>query len=313
MSDIFQSGFDNIGARAVAEAQARADKYNQELTKREMLSQTEESLGGVKLFTSGRQIGENIVKNSKLKPYIKQQVKKLLKKKGDDVPEEDEAQEEGVPELPEAPIQLNPIGDIEPEVEETAEPAVEDLSLGSKLFDNQGLSRFGRIAKLRKARSLKNGMSEDEANEDMNNFIQQRQDVYNAQKARTINNAEEEERNAQEASQAEENESNEANAIDKARSNPVDEADKVLKDNEEDADADVGADAEKVVAKTAGEGEEISGLETFSSVLDEIPGLDILGLALGGAGLIGGLVKKAPKAIVPTIQSYSGASNQVGI
>ncbi len=156
-------------------------------------------------------------------------------------------------------------------------------------------------------------MSEDEANEDMNNFIQQRQDVYNAQKARTINNAEEEERNAQEASQAEENESNEANAIDKARSNPVDEADKVLKDNEEDADADVGADAEKVVAKTAGEGEEISGLETFSSVLDEIPGLDILGLALGGAGLIGGLVKKAPKAIVPTIQSYSGASNQVGI
>ncbi len=81
MSDIFQSGFDNIGARAVAEAQARADKYNQELTKREMLSQTEESLGGVKLFTSGRQIGENIVKNSKLKPYIKQQVKKLLKKK----------------------------------------------------------------------------------------------------------------------------------------------------------------------------------------------------------------------------------------
>ena len=305
MSDVFQSGFDNIGARATAEAQARADKYNQELTKKEMTSQTEESLGGVKLFTSGRELGQKVIQNSKLKPYIKQQVKKLFKKKGDDIPDDDEETQEAS--VPEEPIQLEPIGDVVGD-----EPEVADVSLGSKLFDNPGLSRFGKIAKLRRAKSIKNGMSEDDADEDMNNFIQQRQDIYNAQKARTINNAEEAERSAQEESQAGANESNEANAILKARNNPVDDADEVLKTTDEGADE--GADVAKVAAKTAaGEGEEITGLETFSSVLDSIPGLDIIGAALGIGGLVAGFAKKPPKVIAPTIQSYSGASNQVGV
>ena len=87
-ANIFQSGFQNIGARALAQATDEANKYNQELTKKEMISQTEESLGGVKLFTSGRELGSQILKNSKLKPYLKQQAKKLFKKAKPDEPDE---------------------------------------------------------------------------------------------------------------------------------------------------------------------------------------------------------------------------------
>ena len=54
MSAVFQSGYSNLGQRALAKAKEQSDKYQQELTKKEMVSQTEESLGGIKLFTSGR-------------------------------------------------------------------------------------------------------------------------------------------------------------------------------------------------------------------------------------------------------------------
>ena len=60
------------------------------------------------------------------------------------------------------------------------------------------------------------------------------------------------------------------------------------------------------------EGTEITGMEAFASVLDAIPGLDIIGAALGASGLIAGFAKKPPHAIATVAPAYSGASNQVG-
>ena len=317
MSDIFQSGFSNIGARAIQQAKDKADTYQQELTKKEMISQTEESLGGIKLFTSGRELGSKIL-SSKLKPYLKQQAKKLLKKAKPDEPDEPDT-EPPTTEPPntaptagaEEPIQLEPIG----EVAEETQPVVQDLSLGKSLYTTKGLERFGRIAKARKARNIEKGMSEEDADDDMNAFIQQRQSIYNSQKARANNNAEEQESDAQESSQAETNAANEAKAATKAKptgSSKPDENEPKPEPEDDDVE-DLGeAGGKGLAGEGAVEGTEITGMEAFASVLDAIPGLDIIGAALGASGLIAGFAKKPPHAIATVAPAYSGASNQVG-
>ena len=306
MSDIFQSGFSNIGARAIQQAKEKADTYQQELTKKEMISQTEESLGGIKLFTSGRELGSKIL-SSKLKPYLKQQAKKLLKKAKPDEPDEPDT-EPPTTEPPntaptagaEEPIQLEPIG----EVAEETEPVVQDLSLGKSLYTTKGLERFGRIAKARKARNIEKGMSEEDADDDMNAFIQQRQSIYNSQKARANNNVEEQETDAQES----------AKAATKAKPTGSSKPDENEPKPEDDDDVeDLGeAGGKGLAGEGAVEGTEITGMEAFASVLDAIPGLDIIGAALGASGLIAGFAKKPPHAIATVAPAYSGASNQVG-
>tara|TARA_R110002126_G_scaffold51499_2_gene140764 strand:- start:3599 stop:4552 length:954 start_codon:yes stop_codon:yes gene_type:complete len=316
MSDIFQSGFSNIGARAIQQAKEKADTYQQELTKKEMISQTEESLGGIKLFTSGRELGSKIL-SSKLKPYLKQQAKKLLKKAKPDEPDEPDT-EPPTTEPPntaptagaEEPIQLEPIG----EVAEETQPVVQDLSLGKSLYTTKGLERFGRIAKARKARNIEKGMSEEDADDDMNAFIQQRQSIYNSQKARANNNVEEQETDAQESAKAEENAANEAKAATKAKPTGSSKPDENEPKPEDDDDVeDLGeAGGKGLAGEGAVEGTEITGMEAFASVLDAIPGLDIIGAALGASGLIAGFTKKPPHAIATVAPAYSGASNQVG-
>ena len=76
MSAVFQSGYSNLGQRALERATDAANKYNQKLKKKEMVSQTEESLGGIKAFTSGRELFKSIGEKSKLKPYLKQEADK---------------------------------------------------------------------------------------------------------------------------------------------------------------------------------------------------------------------------------------------
>lgn len=324
MSDIFQSGFSNIGSRAIQQAKDKADTYQQELTKKEMISQTEESLGGIKLFTSGRELGGKILNESKLKPYLKQQAKKLLKRAKPDEPDTTEppTTEPPTTEPPntaptagaEEPIQLEPIG----EMAEETEPVVQDLSLGKSLYTTKGLERFGRIAKARRARNIEKGMSEDDADDDMNAFIQQRQSIYNSQKARANNNAEEQESDAQESSQAETNAANDAKAATKAKPNGSSKADEnePKPEPEDDDEEDLGEAGGKLAGQGAGEGAvegtEITGMEAFASVLDAIPGLDLIGAALGIGGLAAGFAKKPPHAIATVAPAYSGASNQVG-
>tara|TARA_R110002167_G_scaffold143650_3_gene333211 strand:+ start:868 stop:1812 length:945 start_codon:yes stop_codon:yes gene_type:complete len=313
MSDIFQSGFSNIGARAIQQAKEKADTYQQELTKKEMISQTEESLGGIKLFTSGRELGSKIL-SSKLKPYLKQQAKKLLKKAKPDEPDTEPPTTEPPNTAPtagaEEPIQLEPIG----EVAEETQPVVQDLSLGKSLYTTKGLERFGRIAKARKARNIEKGMSEEDADDDMNAFIQQRQSIYNSQKARANNNVEEQETDAQESAKAEENAANEAKAATKAKPTGSSKPDENEPKPEDDDDVeDLGeAGGKGLAGEGAVEGTEITGMEAFASVLDAIPGLDIIGAALGASGLIAGFTKKPPHAIATVAPAYSGASNQVG-
>ena len=320
MSDIFQSGFSNIGARAIQQAKEKADTYQQELTKKEMISQTEESLGGIKLFTSGRELGSKIL-SSKLKPYLKQQAKKLLKKAKPDEPDEPDTEppttEPPTTEPPntaptagaEEPIQLEPIG----EVAEETQPVVQDLSLGKSLYTTKGLERFGRIAKARKARNIEKGMSEEDADDDMNAFIQQRQSIYNSQKARANNNVEEQETDAQESSQAETNAANDAKAATKAKPTGSSKPDENEPKPEDDDVEDLGeAGGKGLAGEGAVEGTEITGMEAFASVLDAIPGLDIIGAALGASGLIAGFTKKPPHTIATVAPAYSGASNQVG-
>ena len=305
MSNIFQSGFSNIGARATAQAKATADKYNQELQKREMVSQTEESLGGVKLFTSGRELGSKIINDSKLKPYLKQQVKKLFKKDaGDDTGDSTGATGTttgaessgatgtgaGAGAGADDTIQMGEIGDLDSSITSNAasatEPQLADVSESS--------------AKFQEARATEQNFGRSEA-EQYDSWDTPSADApepppsYNQAVGKANATPEDDEANPSPNNQAE----------------PKPEEDE---DEDEDADSDLAdvADTEKI-ASGVEDTAEIGGLEAVGSVLDAIPGLDIIGAALGAAGLIAGFTKKPPHAITQAVQSYSGASNQVGV
>ena len=157
-------------------------------------------------------------------------------------------------------------------------------------------------------------MSEEDADDDMNAFIQQRQSIYNSQKARANNNVEEQETDAQESAKAEENAANEAKAATKAKPTGSSKPDENEPKPEDDDDVeDLGeAGGKGLAGEGAVEGTEITGMEAFASVLDAIPGLDIIGAALGASGLIAGFTKKPPHTIATVAPAYSGASNQVG-
>ena len=300
MSAVFQSGVSNLGARAIEKATKEADAYNQKLQKREMVSQTEESLGGVKLFTSGRELGSKILEESKLKPYLKQQAEKAFGK----------AKEAGTKAIKKA---IDPAEDAEAAAEEVTEdvtPIVPEIKAARNIsndFSDARLARFGRLAKLRKARKIQQGMSEEEAEEDQNAYIQQR--VQSIMRKDNLNNqAEQQANDANEAAQAEAKSATEARAALKARSAAKAPA-------EEGGDAVGGQEAAEGAAKAAAEGEEITGTEALSSVLDVIPGLDIIGAALGIGGLAAGFGKKAPNRMAgnPNMRSNASYSQQLGI
>jgi len=307
MSAVFQSGISNLGSRAVAKATKEADAYNQKLQKREMVSQTEESLGGLKLFTSGRELGAKIIEKSKIKPYLKQQAEKAFGK----------AKEAGTKAIKKATDAADEAGDdaeaAASEVTEDVTPIVPELKLARNVsndFSDARLARFGRLAKLRKARKIQQGMSEEEAEEDQNAYIQQR--VTSIMRKDNLNNqAEQQANDANEAAQSEAKAAADARAALKARS-----AAKVTEEEGGDeAGAEGGEEAASAAAKAAAEGEEISGSEVLSSILDVIPGLDVIGAALGIGGLAAGFAKKAPNRMTgnPNMRSNASYSQQLGI
>ncbi len=291
MSNVFNENISNLGSAAVERATVERNKYNQELTKKEMISQTEESLGGIKLFTSGRELGAKLLKDSKLKPYLKQQFNKALGK----------AKNSG--RRPPAPENKVP----EPE-DELIKPELKEVSKVTNDISDERLARIGRIAKVRKQRKIDKGMSEEDAEADQNVYIQGRVDQIMS-KDRLNNSLE------KSANEANENAVSEFNAATEARANL--KAAAVDKDqqakgkgkgdgDEEDADADAAGEG------AAEEGAEITGTEAAASVLDAIPGLDVLGLALGIGGLAAGFGKKPPHEMTTPI-NQSSYSSQLGL
>jgi len=288
MSNVFNENISNLGSAAVERATNERNKYNQELTKKEMISQTEESLGGIKLFTSGRELGAKLLKDSKLKPYLKQQFNKALGK-AKNSGRRPTAPENKVPE-PEDEL-------IKPELK-VAKKATNDIS-------DERLARIGRIAKVRKQRKIDKGMSEEDAEADQNVYIQGRVDQI-ISKDRLNNSIEKVNNEANENAVSEFNAATEARANLKASAVDKDQQAKAKGKGEGDEEGDVAGE------EGAEEGAEITGTEAAASVLDAIPGLDVLGLALGIGGLAAGFGKKPPQQITDPINQNS-YSSQLGL
>jgi len=288
MSNVFNENISNLGSAAVERATEERNKYNQELTKKEMISQTEESLGGIKLFTSGRELGAKLLKDSKLKPYLKQQFDKAMGK----------ARNSGKnPPKPENKVP-------EPE-DELIKPELQEASKVTNDFSDERLARIGRIAERRKGRKIQQGMSEEDAEADQNVFIQGRVDQIISKDR--LNNSIEKVNN-----EANENATSQFQADTEARANlkaAAIDKEQQAKTKGEGGDEDADVAGEEGAAE---EGAEITGTEAAASVLDAIPGLDILGLGLGIGGLAAGFGKKPPQEITGPVNQNS-YSNQLGL
>jgi len=279
MSNVFSNNISALGTAAVQKAEVARNKYNQELQKREMVSQTEESLGGIKLFTSGRELGAKILKESKIKDYVKQKLgvkpKPKPKPKGKGKPKGEEGGDEGAGD---DTIQMGEIGQVEPDIVPAVKVAARSVS--NDISDAR-LARFGRVAKMRKARKIQKGMSEEDAEADSDLYI--RNQVERFQSKQNLNRDFKKSANDQNA--ANEQAQAEAQAETEARAN--------LK-----AAAGAGADAA-----------DITGVEAIGSVLDAIPGLDLIGAALGVGGLVAGFTKKPPHEIINQMTRGDGSNS----
>ncbi len=296
MSNVFNESLSNLGSAALEKATQERNKYNQELTKKEMISQTEESLGGIKLFTSGRELGAKILKESKIKPYLKQQIDKALGK----------AKKPTRPTKPTKPTETTT---GEEELGDLIKPEIKiPLRVQNDISDER-LARIGRIAKTRKARKIEKGMSEEDAEADSNNFIQGEVDrIMNKNKLN--NSLEKSTQEANDQAQAEFKAATEARANLKAAGKDKPTTKGKGKGGE---DEELGAGDEEAAAG-AEEGAEISGVEAIGSVLDAIPGLDLIGAALGIGGLAAGFTKKPPQEIMGQMtRGQNSYSSQIGL
>ena len=290
MSNVFNQNISNLASAGVEKATQQRNKYNQELTKREMISQTEESLGGIKLFTSGRELGSKILKDSKLKDYARQQIDKALGKAKTAKPTKPTKPTE--PSTEEADLPDIPLPEIR-----TARSVTNDIS-------DARLNRIGRIAQNKKQSKIDRGMSEEDAEADRLNYIQGRVDGM-AAKEKLNNNLQSSNDAINEEAQSQFSAATEARANLKAAGK--DKAQAKGKGKGDGDEEEVGGE------EAAGEeGAEITGTEAAASVLDAIPGLDLLGASLGIAGLVAGFGKKPPKQISAPV-SQSSYSSQIGL
>lgn len=288
MSNVFNQNISNLANAGVEKATQERNKYNQELTKKEMISQTEESLGGIKLFTSGRELGAKILKDSKIKDYAKQQINKAFKKAKNPAPEQTEPPA-GAPaeaDLPDIPL---------PEIR-TARSVSNDVS-------DARLARIGRIAQNKKQSKIDRGMSEEDAEADRLNFIQGRVDNMVARE--NLNNNLQSSNDAiNEEAQSQFQAATEARANLKAAGKDKAQPKRKGKGGEEDGDEEAVAGGEDAA--------DITGTEAAASVLDAIPGLDLLGVALGIGGLAAGFGKKPPQQTTDP-RNQASYSSQIGL
>ena len=314
MSNVFSNNISALGTAAVQKAEVARNKYNQELQKREMVSQTEESLGGIKLFTSGRELGAKILKDSKIKDYVRQKLggkpKPKPKPKGKEKPKGEEGGEEGAGDegAGDSVIQMGEIGQVEPDIVPAVKVAARSVS--NDISDAR-LARIGRIAKTRKIRKIQKGMSEDDAEADSDLYI--RNQVERLQSKQNLNRdfkkSADDQNAANEQAQAEAQAETEARANLKAAAQNKAKVKGKGKKGDADEEEDAAGGDEEAAAGAGEDAADITGIEAFSSVLDAIPGLDLIGAALGVGGLVAGFTKKPPHEIVNQMTRGDGSNS----
>lgn len=307
MSNVFSNNISALGTAAVQKAEVARNKYNQELQKREMVSQTEESLGGIKLFTSGRELGAKILKDSKIKDYVRQKlgVKPKPKPKPKGKPKGEEGGEEGAGD---DVIQMGEIGQVQPDVVPAVKVAARSVS--NDISDAR-LSRIGRMARTRKETKIRNGMSEEDAEADSDLFIKNRVETMQAKQNlnRNLKKSADDQNIANEQAQAQAQAETEARANLKAAAQNKAKVKGKGKKGDADEEEDAAGGDEEAVAGAGTDVADITGVEAIGSVLDAIPGLDLIGAALGVGGLVAGFTKKPPHEIVNQMTRGDGSNS----
>jgi len=309
MSNVFSNNISALGTAAVQKAEVARNKYNQELQKREMVSQTEESLGGIKLFTSGRELGAKILKESKIKDYVKQKLgvkpKPKPKPKGKGKPKGEEGGEEGAGD---DVIQMGEIGQVEPDIVPAVKVAARSVS--NDISDAR-LARFGRVAKMRKARKIQKGMSEEDAEADSDLYIRNQVERFQSKQNlnRDFKKSANDQNAANEQAQAEAQAETEARANLKAAAQNKAKVKGKGKKGDADEEEDAAGGDEEAAAGAGADAADITGVEAIGSVLDAIPGLDLIGAALGVGGLVAGFTKKPPHEIINQMTRGDGSNS----
>ena len=204
-------------------------------------------------------------------------------------------------------------------------------AIAPALKTDYNLERFARVASARRARNVEKGMSEDDADEDYFNFIEQKRTIYNGKQAL-------QQQAKQRAEQAAEQEAQEAQnaggttALDEtglqadAAAVSITNADAVVAGGTaaageaasaalaaEKAAAELAAKkaAEKLALKAAGRvGGEVGGDEEVGGLLDSTGILAPIGVLVGLAGLA--IAARDAKKLMPQEKASQQLGDQIG-
>ena len=218
---------------------------------------------------------------------------------------------------------------------ENASAAAARNTIAPALRTDYNLARFGRIAAARRARNIEKGMNEDDADEDMNAFIQQKQNIYNGKLAIQQQAKQLAEKNAQLAEQEAQQEAQQAGgtagldetglqadaaAVSVTNADAVvaggsaaagDAAAAAIAAEKAAAEAAAKAAAKKLALKVAGRvGKEVGGDEEVGGLLDETGILAPLGVLVGLAGLA--IAARDAKKLMPQEKASENLGDQIG-
>ena len=218
---------------------------------------------------------------------------------------------------------------------ENASAAAAKEAIAPALKSDYNLERFARVAASRRARNVEKGMSEDDADEDYFNFIEQKRNIYNGKQALQQQAKQRAEQAAEQEAQQAEQEAQQAGgttALDEtglqadASVVSVTNADAVVAGGSaaasdaaaaaiaaEKAAAEAAAKeaAKKLALKAAGRvGKEVGGDEEVGGLLDETGILAPLGVLIGLGGLA--LAARDAKKLMPQQKQSQNLGDQIG-
>ena len=218
---------------------------------------------------------------------------------------------------------------------ENATAAAAREAIAPALKTDYNLERFARIANMRRAGNIEKGMSEEDADGDYFNFIEQKRNIYNGKQALQQQAKQRAEQAAEQEAQNAEQEAQNAGgttALDEsglqadASVVSITNADAVVAGGSaaageaataalaaEKAAAELAAKklAEKLALKTAGKDlAEVGGDEEVGSLLDSTGILAPLGVLVGLAGL--GIAARDAKKLMPQQKQSENLGDQIG-
>ncbi len=164
---------------------------------------------------------------------------------------------------------------------------------------------------MRKARKIQKGMSEEDAEADSDLYIRNQVERFQSKQNlnRDFKKSANDQNAANEQAQAEAQAETEAKANLKAAAQNKAKAKGKGKKGDADEEEDAAGGDEEAAAGAGEDAADITGIEAFSSVLDAIPGLDLIGAALGVGGLVAGFTKKPPHEIVNQMTRGDGSNS----